>query len=58
VVPYILEDCIVVAVVIIIIIDKQPRKKWLDPEDEGTVIKASENTHPAMRCHIPEDLNL
>jgi hypothetical protein len=30
---------------------------WLDTEDEGTVTKAPETTHPAVRCHIPEDLN-
>jgi hypothetical protein len=30
----------------------------LDPEDEGTVTTAPETTHPATRCHIPEDFNL
>jgi len=32
--------------------------RWLDPEDEDTMIAAPETTHPATQCHIPEDLNL
>ena len=37
---------------------QQDMLAWLAPEDEGTIIAAPETTHPATRCHIPEDLSL